>query len=262
MAGALNLLFSSSSGRPTSRGNNRRAQNRGIVEECCFRSCDLNLLEQYCAKPAKSERDVSATSLQVIPVMPALKQVRNSSTPLWENTPILRYLLSHLPAPSCAPMFSASSTHSIHAKRGKKDRLVLSVVTGKQLPCVQSADHCGKRAKKVTAHNIQGELCSQTGGVYVCVSPSDGGRLLVRNKTACPDPVMISHGTATSLKLACVFDPRAQKHLTTAGPPSLAESDGQPSKGSAGVFSRRSRVAWHGVAVIQTCLKKKEKGVT
>ncbi|XP_031138762.1 insulin-like growth factor 2b [Sander lucioperca] len=60
--------------RPTSRGNNRRNQNRGIVEECCFRSCDLNLLEQYCAKPAKSERDVSATSLQVIPVMPALKQ--------------------------------------------------------------------------------------------------------------------------------------------------------------------------------------------
>ncbi|XP_051807902.1 insulin-like growth factor 2b [Acanthochromis polyacanthus] len=60
--------------RPTSRGNSRRTQNRGIVEECCFRSCDLNLLEQYCAKPAKSERDVSATSLQVIPVMPALKQ--------------------------------------------------------------------------------------------------------------------------------------------------------------------------------------------
>uniref|UniRef100_A0A3Q3X922 Insulin n=1 Tax=Mola mola TaxID=94237 RepID=A0A3Q3X922_MOLML len=60
--------------RPTSRGNNRRPPNRGIVEECCFRSCDLNLLEQYCAKPAKSERDVSATSLQVIPVMPALKQ--------------------------------------------------------------------------------------------------------------------------------------------------------------------------------------------
>uniref|UniRef100_A0A3B4A8K2 Insulin-like growth factor 2 n=1 Tax=Periophthalmus magnuspinnatus TaxID=409849 RepID=A0A3B4A8K2_9GOBI len=45
--------------RPTSRFNNRRGQNRGIVEECCFRSCDLALLEQYCAKPAKSERDVS-----------------------------------------------------------------------------------------------------------------------------------------------------------------------------------------------------------
>ncbi|XP_029614351.1 insulin-like growth factor 2 [Salmo trutta] len=60
--------------RPTSRSNSRRSQNRGIVEECCFRSCDLNLLEQYCAKPAKSERDVSATSLQIIPMVPTLKQ--------------------------------------------------------------------------------------------------------------------------------------------------------------------------------------------
>ncbi|XP_041725037.1 insulin-like growth factor II isoform X1 [Coregonus clupeaformis] len=60
--------------RPTSRSNSRRSQNRGIVEECCFRSCDLNLLEQYCAKPAKSERDVSDTSLQVISMVPTLKQ--------------------------------------------------------------------------------------------------------------------------------------------------------------------------------------------
>ncbi|XP_057692246.1 insulin-like growth factor 2b isoform X2 [Corythoichthys intestinalis] len=61
--------------RPTSRGNTRRTQNRGIVEECCFRSCDLNLLEQYCAKPAKSERDVSsATSLQTVAAVPPLKQ--------------------------------------------------------------------------------------------------------------------------------------------------------------------------------------------
>ncbi|XP_046900236.1 insulin-like growth factor II [Hypomesus transpacificus] len=55
----------------TGRASNRRSQNQGIVEECCFRSCDLNFLEQYCAK---SERDVSASSLQVIPVMPVLKQ--------------------------------------------------------------------------------------------------------------------------------------------------------------------------------------------
>ncbi|KAJ8390905.1 hypothetical protein AAFF_G00098250 [Aldrovandia affinis] len=60
--------------RPTSRANSRRSQ-KGIVEECCFRSCDLMLLEQYCAKPAKSERDVSATSLQVIPVLPVSKDV-------------------------------------------------------------------------------------------------------------------------------------------------------------------------------------------
>ncbi|XP_076971466.1 insulin-like growth factor 2 isoform X2 [Tamandua tetradactyla] len=42
--------------RPTARINRR---SRGIVEECCFRSCDLALLETYCATPAKSERDVS-----------------------------------------------------------------------------------------------------------------------------------------------------------------------------------------------------------
>ncbi|TNN00540.1 insulin-like growth factor 2b [Takifugu flavidus] len=80
--------------RPTSRGSSRRTQNRGIVEECCFRSCDLKLMEQYCAKPAKSERDVSATSLQVIPVMPALKQevprkqhvtVKHSKYEVWQR---------------------------------------------------------------------------------------------------------------------------------------------------------------------------------
>lgn len=72
-------LHRSFTGRPTSRGGLRRQQSRGIVEECCFRSCDLNLLEQYCAKPTKSERDVSATSPQVIPMTPAQKQVRVSN---------------------------------------------------------------------------------------------------------------------------------------------------------------------------------------
>uniref|UniRef100_A0A8I3RYD4 Insulin-like growth factor 2 n=2 Tax=Canis lupus familiaris TaxID=9615 RepID=A0A8I3RYD4_CANLF len=43
--------------RPASRVTRR--SSRGIVEECCFRSCDLALLETYCATPAKSERDVS-----------------------------------------------------------------------------------------------------------------------------------------------------------------------------------------------------------
>ena len=51
-------------GRPASRVNRR---SRGIVEECCFRSCDLALLETYCATPAKSERDVS-TPPTVLPV--------------------------------------------------------------------------------------------------------------------------------------------------------------------------------------------------
>ncbi|MBN3290744.1 IGF1 factor, partial [Polypterus senegalus] len=39
----------------------RRSHNRGIVDECCFQSCDLRRLEMYCApiKP-KSARSVRA----------------------------------------------------------------------------------------------------------------------------------------------------------------------------------------------------------
>lgn len=51
--------------RPSGRAN--RKVNRGIVEECCFKSCDLLLLETYCAKPAKNERDLSPTSLTALP---------------------------------------------------------------------------------------------------------------------------------------------------------------------------------------------------
>ncbi|XP_059831524.1 insulin-like growth factor 2 [Hemitrygon akajei] len=57
--------------RPTGRSNSRR-QNRGIVEECCFRSCDLGLLELYCAKPVKKERDLSGTPFNLLP--PANKE--------------------------------------------------------------------------------------------------------------------------------------------------------------------------------------------
>ncbi|XP_051975788.1 insulin-like growth factor II [Xyrauchen texanus] len=60
--------------QPTRSLSKQPPKKRGIVEECCFSGCNLDLLEQYCAKPGKSERDVSATSLQVIPVMAALKQ--------------------------------------------------------------------------------------------------------------------------------------------------------------------------------------------
>uniref|UniRef100_A0A8D1V750 Insulin-like growth factor 2 n=1 Tax=Sus scrofa TaxID=9823 RepID=A0A8D1V750_PIG len=58
--------------RPASRVNRR---SRGIVEECCFRSCDLALLETYCATPAKSERDVS-TPPTVLPVRQPLSRQR------------------------------------------------------------------------------------------------------------------------------------------------------------------------------------------
>nr|XP_020838020.1 insulin-like growth factor I isoform X6 [Phascolarctos cinereus] len=49
--------------KPTGYGSSsRRLHHTGIVDECCFRSCDLRRLEMYCApiKPAKSARSVRA----------------------------------------------------------------------------------------------------------------------------------------------------------------------------------------------------------
>ncbi|XP_033888191.3 insulin-like growth factor I isoform X1 [Acipenser ruthenus] len=49
--------------KPTGYGaSTRRPHHRGIVNECCFQSCDLRRLEMYCApvKPAKSSRSVRA----------------------------------------------------------------------------------------------------------------------------------------------------------------------------------------------------------
>uniref|UniRef100_A0A8C4WWB1 Insulin-like domain-containing protein n=1 Tax=Eptatretus burgeri TaxID=7764 RepID=A0A8C4WWB1_EPTBU len=41
-------------------GAHRRSRARkGIVEECCFKGCSLRLLEMYCARPSKAERDVA-----------------------------------------------------------------------------------------------------------------------------------------------------------------------------------------------------------
>ncbi|GAA6089141.1 insulin-like growth factor I isoform X2 [Tachysurus ichikawai] len=46
--------------KPTGYGpNSRRLHNRGIVDECCFQSCELKRLEMYCAvKSGKATRSV------------------------------------------------------------------------------------------------------------------------------------------------------------------------------------------------------------
>ncbi|KTG25212.1 hypothetical protein cypCar_00008805, partial [Cyprinus carpio] len=49
--------------KPTGYGpSSRRSHNRGIVDECCFQSCELRRLEMYCApvKPGKTPRSVRA----------------------------------------------------------------------------------------------------------------------------------------------------------------------------------------------------------
>ncbi|XP_048404244.1 insulin-like growth factor I isoform X2 [Stegostoma tigrinum] len=40
--------------KPTGYRSNVRRPHRGIVDECCFQSCDLKLLEMYCAKPQRA----------------------------------------------------------------------------------------------------------------------------------------------------------------------------------------------------------------
>ncbi|XP_078387989.1 uncharacterized protein LOC144669435 isoform X2 [Cetorhinus maximus] len=42
----------------------RSMQNRGIVEQCCFRSCDLLILETYCAIPPEGARSTPSTAPQ------------------------------------------------------------------------------------------------------------------------------------------------------------------------------------------------------
>ncbi|XP_072348494.1 uncharacterized protein [Scyliorhinus torazame] len=50
---------------PISRVMGRRSlQNRGIVEQCCFRSCDLMILETYCATPPEGARSTPSTAPQ------------------------------------------------------------------------------------------------------------------------------------------------------------------------------------------------------
>ncbi|KAJ8366647.1 hypothetical protein AAFF_G00348060 [Aldrovandia affinis] len=42
--------------------SSRRSHSRGIVDECCFQSCELKRLEMYCApnKPGKAARSIRA----------------------------------------------------------------------------------------------------------------------------------------------------------------------------------------------------------
>ncbi|KAM4617437.1 insulin-like growth factor 2 [Discoglossus pictus] len=61
VCGDRGFYFSRTTGRASRRAN------RGIVEECCFRSCDLDLLETYCAKPTKNERDLSTAPATAMP---------------------------------------------------------------------------------------------------------------------------------------------------------------------------------------------------
>uniref|UniRef100_A0A8C5Q0W2 Insulin like growth factor 1 n=1 Tax=Leptobrachium leishanense TaxID=445787 RepID=A0A8C5Q0W2_9ANUR len=59
----------------------RRSNHKGIVDECCFQSCDLRRLEMYCApvKPAKSARSVRAQRHTDMPKAQKEVQLKNTS---------------------------------------------------------------------------------------------------------------------------------------------------------------------------------------
>ncbi|XP_027016178.2 insulin-like growth factor I isoform X2 [Tachysurus fulvidraco] len=63
--------------KPTGYGpNSRRLHNRGIVDECCFQSCELKRLEMYCAsaksggKAPRSVREQRHTDTSKTPKKP------------------------------------------------------------------------------------------------------------------------------------------------------------------------------------------------
>ena len=68
----LSLLCLCSSGKPGYGPNARRS--RGIVDECCFQSCELRRLEMYCA-PAKTSKAARSVRAQRHTDMPRAPKV-------------------------------------------------------------------------------------------------------------------------------------------------------------------------------------------
>ncbi|NXU11568.1 IGF1 factor, partial [Pardalotus punctatus] len=69
-------------GKPTGYGSSsRRLHHKGIVDECCFQSCDLRRLEMYCApiKPPKSARSVRAQRHTDMPKAQKEVHLKNTS---------------------------------------------------------------------------------------------------------------------------------------------------------------------------------------
>uniref|UniRef100_A0A8C0GCJ7 Insulin-like domain-containing protein n=1 Tax=Chelonoidis abingdonii TaxID=106734 RepID=A0A8C0GCJ7_CHEAB len=76
------LPFVLCAGKPTGYGSSsRRLHHKGIVDECCFQSCDLRRLEMYCApiKPPKSARSVRAQRHTDMPKAQREVHLKNSS---------------------------------------------------------------------------------------------------------------------------------------------------------------------------------------
>ncbi|GCC20488.1 insulin-like growth factor 1 [Chiloscyllium punctatum] len=67
-----------------------KRQSKGIVEECCFRSCDLQLLESYCATPRTSRSVPPLTT-----VKPQVEILNNSYKETSKSAKWISKLLGH-----------------------------------------------------------------------------------------------------------------------------------------------------------------------
>nr|XP_056702900.1 insulin-like growth factor I [Euleptes europaea] len=90
--------------KPAGYGSNRRVNpTKGIVDECCFQSCDLKRLEMYCApaKPPKSARSVRAQRHTDMPKAQKEVHLKNTSRGSTGNRnyriPIPKALRRHKP---------------------------------------------------------------------------------------------------------------------------------------------------------------------
>uniref|UniRef100_A0A667ZJD8 Insulin-like growth factor 1 n=1 Tax=Myripristis murdjan TaxID=586833 RepID=A0A667ZJD8_9TELE len=71
--------------KPVGYGNTRRSHNRGIVDECCFQSCELRRLEMYCA-PAKTSKAARSVRAQRHTDMPRTPKVSTAGHKVDKST--------------------------------------------------------------------------------------------------------------------------------------------------------------------------------
>uniref|UniRef100_A0AAY5ET35 Insulin-like domain-containing protein n=1 Tax=Electrophorus electricus TaxID=8005 RepID=A0AAY5ET35_ELEEL len=111
--------------RGRARNGGSRSRGNGIVEQCCIKGCDLQHLEQYCAKPSRGRRQPYVTSTSPhsptspLRALTALRHLYEPSQPYVTSTSPhsptspLRALtaLRHLYEPS-QPYVTSTSPHS------------------------------------------------------------------------------------------------------------------------------------------------------
>ncbi|XP_062404911.1 insulin-like growth factor II [Sardina pilchardus] len=128
----------------------------GIVEECCFRSCALELLEQYCAKPTVTERDLSRH------ILPALHgETAQRPYPvrfaLWQRQSVQR-LRRGLPGRSRVPLRRPQLAPGDHVRDAAATAAALRRALGRRRPSAAAGHNVdgGRRRPLATVPLLDG----------------------------------------------------------------------------------------------------------